>query len=225
LVVNIDRLRCIDFIKFIVEPSCSEDGDEQLEDEESKSDKAEAQDLTTSESSEESIVDTLAALESCSRVCVNCNSHANVTGNNRSSRSNQVGSSSVWEVGVRTSLAILAVVSHLSVVDSEANDDCKDSREDSEVQVLSIQEGNGSLSDLLSNELHSVHDLSSGNRFFVHQSFMTTSSICFQDLFDSLGVIHIDAFNEYGINYSPEDSKDRTSDDEGWCDLCVKECS
>jgi len=63
-----------------LEPSLSEDDNDQMENEKSKSNKAEAEYLTTSESSHETIVWVNAAVEGSSCVGVNSNSHTNVTG-------------------------------------------------------------------------------------------------------------------------------------------------
>ena len=71
------------------------DDDEDLEDEEGKTDEDESKNFTTSVGNDESMVDIVCALFGCSNVSVNCNFHSDVSWNNGSDTSDQEGNSGV----------------------------------------------------------------------------------------------------------------------------------
>jgi len=80
-------------------PSCFENEDDDHDVHNTTTYKDESKYLTTSESSDETLVDTSAALEGNSSVGVNSNSHTSVTSGNGCHGSSEEGKGSVWEVG------------------------------------------------------------------------------------------------------------------------------
>jgi hypothetical protein len=119
-----------DGIKLSIVPGGLVGNDNDLEDEDGKSNKDESKNLSASESSEETIVDISAAHEGGSSVGVDGNSHSNVSGSNGGSGSNDVGSGSVWEVGWSN------IRGHLLHVDGNSEEDSEGSREDTKVQIF-----------------------------------------------------------------------------------------
>jgi hypothetical protein len=89
-------------------------------------------------------MDIVAALEGGSGVSVDSDHHANVTGQDGSGGTNQVGGSSVGEVSGEVSF--ISGFGHLLPVDGQAEDDGDEAGEDKEVKIFFVQEGARSLS-------------------------------------------------------------------------------
>jgi len=88
-----------EFFQPSVVPSGFEDEDDDHDVQDTSTDKDETENLTTSESSNETLMDASAALEGNSGVGVNGNSHTNITGENGCNGSSKEGKSGIWEVG------------------------------------------------------------------------------------------------------------------------------
>ena len=88
-----------EFFQPSVVPSGFENEDDDHDVQDTSTDKDETENLSTSESSNETLVDASAALEGNSGVGVNGNSHTNVTGHNGCNGSSKEGKSGIWEVG------------------------------------------------------------------------------------------------------------------------------
>jgi len=79
--ILIDRCS-INSIKLSLEPGSSKNDKDDIKNQKSKSDKDESKNLTPSECSYEAIIDISAALECCSGVGVDSDSHSNISCNN-----------------------------------------------------------------------------------------------------------------------------------------------
>lgn len=136
---TIISIRVVEVFKGSIEPGGLVDDHDDLEDEDGKSNEDETEDLSSSESSEETVVDISAAHEGGSCVGVDSNSHTNVSGSNGSGGSYDEGGGSVWEVGG------FNVVGHLLPINGDTKDDSEDGGEDSEIQIFLSQEANSTL--------------------------------------------------------------------------------
>ena len=128
-----------------VEDSGLEDKNEDFQDTEGKTDKDEAEDLTAVEGSHESFIDAVIAEVSDLDVGGGGDHHADVAGKHGGEGTNEEAESSVGEGWV-----VVAFFPWL--VDSAEEDGAEENTEDSEVQVLFLEESFGTLSKLVINK-------------------------------------------------------------------------
>jgi hypothetical protein len=115
--------------------------DQNFEDEESHTDKYEAEDLTTVESGLEALPDVFIAKEGNLNVGGGSNHHADVT-----SSHGGTGTDAEADSGVRDSW--VSVVLSPGLIDSAHKNDGEKSDEDDQVQVFSEEEGSGTSLDI-----------------------------------------------------------------------------
>lgn len=115
-----------------------EDEDENFQDTEGKTDKDEAEDLSTVEGSHETIVDAVVAKVGDLDVGGGSDHHADVAGKHGGEGADKEAESGVGETGV-------AVGFFPGLINSAHEDDSEEDAEDREVEVFLLEEGLGTL--------------------------------------------------------------------------------
>ena len=126
-------------IEVLVVPAGLEDKDDNHDVKDGKSNKDETEYLSTSESTDESLMDGGSASVGNSGVGIDSDSHTNVTGKDGGHWSGKVGGGGVWEVGWGSFHA------HLEEIDSGSENDGEGAWPDGKPDVFFVKESFGTL--------------------------------------------------------------------------------
>jgi hypothetical protein len=130
---------------FVV-PASLEDKDDDHDVKDGKTNKDETEYLSTSESTDESLMDGGSASVGNSGVGIDSDSHTNVTGKDGGHWSGKVGGGGVWEVGWGSCHA------HLEEIDGSSEDDSEGAGPDGKPDVFFVKESFGAFSNFGTNE-------------------------------------------------------------------------